>query len=407
MAAEPGAGRDPLRPRRRVLAVALITGLAGAGVALAAASQIESPQQAAANAHAPSPSVITATVQRTVLAETITAQGTVAAGNTVAVTGGGTAPAGEKPVVTGMPLKAGETVYPGQVLVQVCGRPLIALPGRLPAYRDLTPGDTGPDVLQLQQALNSLGYSISDAPGTFGGSTDAAVAALYANLGYNPPTTPEVATPGGSPPRSGGSGHGSSGTAAHASEAYLPMGEVWYVSSLPARVASIQVGVGSAASGTVLTLAEGGLKVTASLDPVNGPLVKPGMAASIWLQGDSSLQARAARVTSVGQMAVNGSSGIAYPVTLNGVAPLPWSWAGQNIAVSIKVSSTGGPVLAVPQAAIYSTADGATHVLTYQGGREKVVPVSVGASVGGLVQVSAPSGVLRPGEDVVLGVAGP
>jgi multidrug efflux pump subunit AcrA (membrane-fusion protein) len=130
------------------------------------------------------------------------------------------------------------------------------------------------------------------------------------------------------------------------------------------------------------------------------------MAASIRLQGDSSLQARAARVASVGQMAVN-SSGIAIPVTLKGLAPLPMSWAGHDVVVSIMVSSTGGPVLAVPQAAIYSTADGATHVVTYQGGRKKVVPVSVGASVGGLVQVSAPSGVLRPGEDVVLGVAGP
>jgi multidrug efflux pump subunit AcrA (membrane-fusion protein) len=184
------------------------------------------------------------------------------------------------------------------------------------------------------------------------------------------------------------------------------MGEVWYVPSLPARVASIKASVGSAASGMVLTLAEGALRLTASLDPVNGPLVKSGMAASIWLQGDSSRQARAARVTSVGQMAVNNSSGMAIPVTVKGVAPLPMSWAGHNVVVSIRVSSTGGPVLAVPQAAVYSTADGAAHVVTYQGGREKVVPVSTGASVGGLVQVSAPSGVLRPGENVVLGVAG-
>lgn len=411
MAAEPDAGRDPLRSRRRVLAIALIVGLAGAGVALAAASRIESPQQAAASAHAPSPSVITATIRRTVLAETITAQGTVTAGDTVAVTGGGTAPAGEKPVVTAMPLKVGEAVYPGQVLVQVCGRPLIALPGDLPAYRNLTLGDAGPDVLQLQRALTGLGYVISDAPGTFGGSTDAAVASLYAELGYNPPTIPvpttPAAAPSGSPPRAGGSGQGGSGTAAHAAEVYVPMGEVWYVPSLPARVASIKAGVGSGASGTVLTLAKGGLMLTASLDPVNGPLVKPGMTASVWPQGDSSLQARAARVTAVSHAAVNSSSGIGYPVTLNGVASLPWSWAGQNVIVSIRVSSTGGPVLTVPQAAIYSTADGATHVLAYYGGREKVVPVSVGASVGGLVQVSAPPGVLRPGEDVVLGMAGP
>lgn len=158
---------------------------------------------------------------------------------------------------------------------------------------------------------------------------------------------------------------------------------------LPARVASIEAGVGSAASGTVLTLAEGGLRLTASLDPVNGLLVKPGMGASRWLQGDSSLQARAAKVTSVGQMAVNSSSGLAYPVTLDGVAPLPMSWAGHNVVVSIRVNSTGGPVLAVPQAATSSTADGATHIVTYQAGRQKVVPVSAGASAGGLSGATA------------------
>jgi peptidoglycan hydrolase-like protein with peptidoglycan-binding domain len=383
-----------------------------------------------AKALPPTPSVITALVQRTVLSETVDAQGQVSAGQTVNVSGAGAAPPGDEPVVTAMPLHAGEKVYPGQLLVEVSGRPLIALPGRLPAYRDLMPGDSGPDVVQLQQALAGLGYSTSDTTGWFGSSTEAAIAALYARLGYSAPTTqPTAATPTTQPTAAApttqptaapttqptaatpttqltaasssqlgsGSPHGSTKPVV-----YLPQGELQYVPSLPARVASIHAGVGSSAAGTVLTLAEGRMQVTGSLDPVNGSLVKPGMAASLSLQGSTS-QSLAAKVTRVGALTVNSSTGASYPVTLSGVDPLPESWAGQQVTVSITAHATSGPVLAVPASAVYSTASGTTHVLLYTGGRETTIPVTVGISVGGLVQVN---GALTAGEKVVVGVSG-
>ena len=46
----------------------------------------------------------------------------------------------------------------GDVLVEVTGRPVIALTGPLPAYRDLVVGDIGPDVAQLEQALAAIGF---------------------------------------------------------------------------------------------------------------------------------------------------------------------------------------------------------------------------------------------------------
>lgn len=408
--AELGAGRDPMRTRRRVLATALVAALTGAGVALGVASQVESPQEAAANARTPSPSVITGTVGRTVLAETVTVQGTVTAGQTLSVTGAETAPAGDDPVVTMMPLHVGEEVYPGQLLAEVSGRPLIVLPGKLPAYRALLPGDTGPDVLQLQQALIGLSYDIADTPGTFSDSTEAALVALYTRLGYSPPTTqagamptPRQGTGSAAPQQGAGSQHG---TGAKSPVVYLPKGEVRYLPSLPARVASIPVGVGSAAAGAVLTLATGELKVTCALDPVNGPLVKAGMRASVWLQADSTQRPLRAKVAWVGQLAVNSGTGASYPATLSGLSSLPVSWAGQSVTISIEVSTTNDPVLVVPIAAVYSAADGTTHVVAYHSGHETVIPVHVGASVGGLVQVSALSGGLVAGEDVIVGVAG-
>jgi hypothetical protein len=46
----------------------------------------------------------------------------------------------------------------GQVLYAVSGRPVILLYGNTPAYRDLSEGDTGPDVTELNTDLVKLGY---------------------------------------------------------------------------------------------------------------------------------------------------------------------------------------------------------------------------------------------------------
>ncbi|MFI2352015.1 peptidoglycan-binding protein [Streptomyces sp. NPDC019443] len=160
--------------------------LAGAGVA--ASSVIKSPAQAAAEAGPPPEDVLIATVERRVLQETVVLRGAVTAGQSVQVnpTGGGREGAA-KSVVTKMSVKVGDTVKKGQALLEVSGRPVFALKGDLPVYRDLKPGATGNDVKQLQQALRSMGHgSGSDAAGMFGPGTKKALKAFYASLGYDP-----------------------------------------------------------------------------------------------------------------------------------------------------------------------------------------------------------------------------
>ena len=56
---------------------------------------------------------------------------------------------------------AGETIEQGDVLYRVNGEPVVVMYGDIPAYRalrDLSENLTGPDVLQLEQALVALGY---------------------------------------------------------------------------------------------------------------------------------------------------------------------------------------------------------------------------------------------------------
>lgn len=100
-------------------------------------------------------------------------------------------PAVGRPIVTGFSLEPSAQVTEGTVVVEVSGRPVVALQGRLPAYRDLRPGDSGPDVRQLQLALVRLGYPNTDPPGEFESSTARSVERLWRSLGYTVVLTDE------------------------------------------------------------------------------------------------------------------------------------------------------------------------------------------------------------------------
>ena len=65
-------------------------------------------------------------------------------------------------------------------------RPLLVLQGEVPAYRDLTPGISGKDVLQLEQGLKRLGFDCGVIDGTYDEQTGSAVADWYKSLGYEP-----------------------------------------------------------------------------------------------------------------------------------------------------------------------------------------------------------------------------
>lgn len=92
-------------------------------------------------------------------------------------------------VISALPVSAGKPVPYCHALLEISGRPLLALNGLIPAYRDLHIGDSGKDVTQLQKALKSCGYSVA-ADGHLGKYTAQLVARLYRNNGYAPAQNP-------------------------------------------------------------------------------------------------------------------------------------------------------------------------------------------------------------------------
>jgi HlyD family secretion protein len=177
--------------RQRVL-----IGVAAGAAVLSAAGllfslAVKSPAQEAADQAAPTRSVLTATVKDAVLKSSVTVRGTVAASNAVSLLPlASTSTSSE--IVTGLPVAVGSTIDSGSVVAQVSGRPIIALPGSIPAYRDMKPGTKGADVSQLQTALVSLGYLRGAATGVFDAATKSATTALYEKRGFDPQTTSAV-----------------------------------------------------------------------------------------------------------------------------------------------------------------------------------------------------------------------
>ncbi|MEU8923459.1 peptidoglycan-binding protein [Kitasatospora sp. NPDC048545] len=194
--ADPGLPAGSVgRRRRRVVAVTALVAAVTTGGGLWAAALVRSPEQAAADTAAPPASVLTAPVVRRVLSTTTVLRGVFTAGRSfpvqpTTVSAGSGGPGGGTPVVTALRARSGDAVNAGQVLAEVSGRPVIALPGTVPAYRDMAPGESGGDIGQLQVVLRDMGYYAGgDDEGYFGAATKTAVAGLYRRLGYPVPTT--------------------------------------------------------------------------------------------------------------------------------------------------------------------------------------------------------------------------
>jgi peptidoglycan hydrolase-like protein with peptidoglycan-binding domain len=82
---------------------------------------------------------------------------------------------------------AGRVISQGHVLYRVNNRPVVLLHGSTPAYRTLSAGANGPDVVELNADLVALGYvtraQLSPRSASFGPATIAAVKKLQAALG--------------------------------------------------------------------------------------------------------------------------------------------------------------------------------------------------------------------------------
>jgi peptidoglycan hydrolase-like protein with peptidoglycan-binding domain len=412
---------------------------------LIGSSFVKSPQQIAADTAAPPPTATTAKVVSQILTSSVQMRGVVypatqydvypsapesdtSAGGTGSSAGGSAAGGGSagggssgSVYISRLDVAAGRAVSNGEKLAEIDGEPMFALAGRVPAWRDITPGESGPDVAELQKALASLGYYTGgDTQGFFGTATQDAVSLYYEHLGYTPPA-------------SGG----------------VPLTDVIFLPSLPARVIAVNGAKGQQPGQPFLELAaRGSLALTGELPPAYAGQVKTGLKVKIYdevtgihatgtvndvgtattvapigaivdVGGGASSAAASAGSTGSGS-AGSGSTGSGgssssgsssnpegtpfIPLAVTPSKPLPAALNGENVLVTVETGRTEWPVLTVPVAAVVTTGSGTSYV-TVAGadGKQTQVRVTPGISENGYVQVTpVTAGKLKAGEAVVV-----
>ncbi|RJT96653.1 hypothetical protein D6T65_16025 [Arthrobacter frigidicola] len=150
-----------------------------------------SPADAAATAKPPAAGLVTVPVEFGRLSNDVTIRGEVAYADPVEVRIDTSSVSGAA-VVTGQVPEVGAELKALSIALEVTGRPVIVLPGELPAYRTLQVGVSGPDVVQFKTAVRSIGLDAGDpADPLFGVEAANAVAALYTKAGYAAPASEE------------------------------------------------------------------------------------------------------------------------------------------------------------------------------------------------------------------------
>lgn len=135
--------------------------------------------------------LVTVPVRYTVLKNVVTMRGQVGYANSLDVTVDSSSESGPA-VVTGHVPSVGTQLKPLSIALEVAGRPVIVLPGALAAYRTLSYGMSGPDVVQFKKAMRAVGLDAGD-PGNalFDQSAAESLTALYSKVGYTPPAADE------------------------------------------------------------------------------------------------------------------------------------------------------------------------------------------------------------------------
>lgn len=332
---------------------ALALGTAGGWLA---ADRLQSPEQIEAAAQAPTPGPVTAAVVAGDLAETITAQAQV--GRTTSQESDIPLPDADVAVVTAAPVDLGVSVVAGSLVRSVNDRPVFALPGAFPLYRNIGRGDTGADVRQLQDGLRAAGYQIRDRElGTFGADTAQAVRDLYKTTNYAVASEVVEAATTGTLPSSAAAGDPPPPTPA--TRLVVPRTEVTVVPSLPAVLTSAPaVGIVLTADNAVLQFESGALSARAPVAVGVVGRVAVGTAATLQ---DSAGVTVAATVTAVVPAAADGTQ--AQLVLDPSSDPLPDAWAGTTVLATISIQAVAEQALIVPTAAIATSGSGPPRVL--------------------------------------------
>jgi peptidoglycan hydrolase-like protein with peptidoglycan-binding domain len=270
---------------------------------------------------------------------------------------------------------AGDKVDCGDVFYRVDDDPVLLLCGTVPAYRDLSSGDEGRDVRQLNRNLHKLGYDADPEDNSFTWKTEEALEKLKAAKGFD-------------------------GTGA------LDLDDAVFLPE-SARIARVTGELGGSASpgARVAQATSDTLGVQADLDASQQGQVKEGDRAQITLPGNKSVKGKVDRLGRVAQVPA-GQNDDAGAATIPAYISLdrPKQASGLDRApVQVDITTNGvESALSVPVTALVGKSGGGFAVeVVRDGGRRELVAVELGLfdTASGRVEVE---GDLDEGDQVVV-----
>jgi peptidoglycan hydrolase-like protein with peptidoglycan-binding domain len=250
----------------------------------------------------------------------------------------------------------GSTIYLGDPVFKIDGKPVVLLHGELPMYRTLQEGVVGPDVLQLEKNLVKLGYTALTVDDIFDWQTANAVIAWQESLGQADPwqvTPDEVAVAPGT-----------------------------------IRVALQAIQPGTALGGLntpILTYSGVAKYVTAPLDVNKQHLVKLHQPVTVTLPDGGQVAGVVDFIDTVATT-IDDKQAIAIHVAIEDQQALGTLEAAP-VSVNIVTGEKKG-VLTVPVNALVALADGGYGVQVVNGGVTTYVAVETGMFANGMVEVS-------------------
>lgn len=345
--------------------VRLVTGLSIAAglMAIGAIAAVWQPWTASAGSdvdQSSGPQTIAA--ERTTLTSNVLLNGDVGFGDETRLPG-------RPGVVTALP-GVGEEIHVGQALYEVDGRPVIAMRGERPFWRDLRFGMTpGPDVRQLEQSIAELGFGADvTVDETFTSVTRSAVEAWQRSLGME--ATGQVG-----------------------------WGDVVAIDADSLRVAAVSVELGDQSGTSPLSYTSTRLRVVVDLTDAQAREIPPGSPVTVRLPDGSELPATISGIHPGGEPTEEGgttaASGVVEPDD-----PAALDGAGLQ-AVKVKLPRAEvADALVVPVTALLATLDGGYAVEVLRAGETVLVDVELGLIADTRVQITG--GDLKEGELVVV-----
>lgn len=272
--------------------------------------------------------------------------------------------------VTAVEVSSGDAADSGDVLLRLDGRPVVAIDGETPFWRDLAQGSRGDDVRALQQILADEGYLSFEPDGRFGSGTETALEEWQDAHGHSDP------------------------------DGVMQLSDI-VVGQWPARVGVVSVRVGDLVNpgDPLLSATSDEAQVSLELLPSDRLQVEAGMAARIEVSATGDQFGGELVDVEVDPVEREGSLYYEATVVAEEEVAVP---EGTSVRVTLLLEQAPD-VVAVPIGAVVSNEDGDPIVRVENGNGEfENRPVELGLSQGAWVEVS--SGV-EAGEQVLVAEA--